>query len=41
MKTKDEIIEIQEKFINWAKMVLNKNRLLVKMDGKRVYLHDN
>lgn len=41
LKTKDVIIEKQEQFISWAKMVLSRNRLLMKMDGDRVYLHDN
>lgn len=41
METKDAIIKRQEQFIDWAKMVLNRNRLLVKTDWERVYLHDN
>ena len=41
LKTKDAIIEKQEQFIDWAKIVLSRNRLLMKMDGKKVYLHDN
>ena len=41
LKTKDVIIEKQGQFISWAKMVLSRNRLLMKMGRQGVYLHDN
>ena len=41
METKDAIIKRQELFINWTRMVLSRNRLLLKMGRQRVYLHDN
>lgn len=37
LKTKDAIIEKQEQFINWAKMVLGRNRLSMKMGEQRVF----
>jgi len=41
LKTKDVIIEKQEQFISWAKMVLSRNGLLMKIGKQGVYLHDN